>query len=97
MKEDVIIRLNSEKLQLEKEVAGLKEQLSKEAAKRVKPGKQSVENKEKTRILLNILTLILTRKAWIIYQRSCWVWNLSSVCPSLPAASAADAHERRGE
>lgn len=41
MKEDLIISLNSDKIQLEKEVAGLMEQLNK--AKRVKPGKQSVQ------------------------------------------------------
>lgn len=40
MKEDVILRLNSYMIQLEKEVAGLKERLNKEAAKQVKPGKQ---------------------------------------------------------
>lgn len=52
MKEDVIIRLNSDKLQLEKEVARLKERLNKEAEREVKPGKQ-VERKQNTRSLFN--------------------------------------------
>lgn len=52
MKEDVIIRLNSDKLQLEKEVARLKERLNKEAEREVKPGKQ-VERKQNTRSLFS--------------------------------------------
>lgn len=52
MKEDVIIRLNSDKLQLEKEVASLKERLNKEAEREVKPGKQ-VERKQNTRSLFS--------------------------------------------
>lgn len=52
MKEDVIIRLNSDKLQLEKEVARLKERLNKEAEREVKPGKQ-VERKQTTRSLFS--------------------------------------------
>lgn len=49
MKEDVIRRLNSDKLQLEKEVAGLKERLKKEAEKPVKPGKHHQWNANRTK------------------------------------------------
>lgn len=49
MKEDMILRLNSDKLQLEKEVAGLKERLNKEAEKQVKPGKHHQWNANGTK------------------------------------------------
>lgn len=48
MKDDVILRLNSDKLQLEQEVVGLKERLSKKAEKQVKSGKQSAEHQQRT-------------------------------------------------
>lgn len=46
MKDDLILRLNSNKHRLEQEVVGLKERLSKKADKQVKSGKQSAEHKE---------------------------------------------------
>lgn len=46
MKDDLISRMNYEKLQLEQEVVGLKERLSKKAEKQVKSGTQSTEHRE---------------------------------------------------
>lgn len=48
MKDNLILRLNSDKLKLEQEVIGLKEHLSEKAEKQVKSGKQSAEHKERT-------------------------------------------------
>lgn len=48
MKDDLIFRLNSDKLKLEQEVIGLKERLSKNAGEQVESGKQSAEHKEKS-------------------------------------------------
>ena len=50
-KEDLIIRLNSDKLQLEKEVAILRKRLKEDAEKQVNPGKQWNANKRQTACL----------------------------------------------
>lgn len=47
MKDDLILRLNSEKLRLEQEVVDLKERLSKRAEKQVKSGKHQQNTNRK--------------------------------------------------